>query len=200
MPDNPNLCFALRSAATEDRPFLVEMARQVCTLEGQPLAAADDPQVVAFLPDSMDAAVVAVDRSERRLGAVWWVLRELPLLRDPEEAAPGVGDSRCRGPAWKGYRPGAARRARGESARPCSRFGVERAPSQPRRPTLHPCRFQGRRSRTRVVRSRHESAPRPIAAFTRGHSRTLAPGPGLRLARQALRGAPRGPWRRSSLK
>jgi hypothetical protein len=70
MPDSPNLCFALRSAATEDRPFLVEMARQVCTLEGEPLAAADDPQVVAFLPDSPDAAVVAVDGSKRRLGAV----------------------------------------------------------------------------------------------------------------------------------
>ena len=84
MPDNPNLRFTLRSAATEDRPFLLEMARQVCTLEGQPLAAADDPQVVAFLPDALDAAIVAVDRSKRRLGAVWWVLREPPLLRDPD--------------------------------------------------------------------------------------------------------------------
>ena len=84
MPDNPDPRFALRSARPEDRAFLVEMARHVCTVEGRPLPAADDPQVVAFLPDSPDAAVVAVDGSERRLGAVWWVLREPPLLLDPE--------------------------------------------------------------------------------------------------------------------
>src|SRR5512145_3072469 len=84
MPDNPDPGFVLRSAAIDDRPFLIEMARQVCTLEGQPLAAAGDPQVVALLPESLDGAVVAVDRSKRRLGAVWWVLREPPLLRDPE--------------------------------------------------------------------------------------------------------------------
>jgi hypothetical protein len=52
----------LRSAAAGDRPFLVEMARQVCTLPGRPLAAADDPHVVAFLPDPLDGVVVAVDR------------------------------------------------------------------------------------------------------------------------------------------
>jgi GNAT superfamily N-acetyltransferase len=84
MPNMPNPRFVLRPARPEDRPFLVEMARHVCTLEGRPPPAADDPQVVAFLPDSLDAAVVAVDRSERRLGAVWWVLREPPLLRNPD--------------------------------------------------------------------------------------------------------------------
>jgi hypothetical protein len=84
MPDNPNPRFALRSARAEDRAFIVEMARHVCTLEGRPLPAADDPEVVAFLPDSPYAAIVAVDGSERRLGAVWWVLREPPLLLDPD--------------------------------------------------------------------------------------------------------------------
>ena len=34
-------------------------------------------------PDSPDVAVIAVDGNERRLGAVWWVLREPPLVRDP---------------------------------------------------------------------------------------------------------------------
>jgi GNAT superfamily N-acetyltransferase len=84
MPANPSLRFALRSGGPEDHPFLVEMTRHVCTLDGRPLAAADDPQVLAFLPASPDAAVVAVDGSERRLGAAWWVLREPPLLLDPE--------------------------------------------------------------------------------------------------------------------
>jgi GNAT superfamily N-acetyltransferase len=84
MPDNPNPRFALRSARAEDRAFIAEMARHVCTLEGRPLSAADDREVVAFLPDSPDAAVVAMDGSERRLGAIWWVLREPPLLLDAE--------------------------------------------------------------------------------------------------------------------
>jgi GNAT superfamily N-acetyltransferase len=84
MPGDPTVRFNLRSAGTEDRLFLVEMARHVCTLEDRPLPAADDPEVVAFLPDSLDAAVVAVDERARPLGAVWWVLREPPLLLDRE--------------------------------------------------------------------------------------------------------------------
>jgi GNAT superfamily N-acetyltransferase len=84
MPSNSTLRFALRSADTEDRPFLVEMARHVCVVEGRPLPAPDDPQVAAFLPATPDVAIVAVDESEQPLGAVWWVLREPPLLLDPE--------------------------------------------------------------------------------------------------------------------
>jgi len=103
MPDDPNLRFVLRSAGADDRSFLVEMARYVCTLEDRPLPAADAPEVVAFLPDSLEAAVVAVDERERRLGAVWWVLREPPLLLDPEGrplpelAIAVVGDERGKG-------------------------------------------------------------------------------------------------------
>ena len=80
-PESP---FCRAVGRPRDHPFLVEMARHVCTLDGRPLSAADDPQVVAFLPASSDAAVVAVDGSERRLGAAWWVLREPPLLLDPK--------------------------------------------------------------------------------------------------------------------
>ncbi|MGH9028470.1 MAG: GNAT family N-acetyltransferase [Acidimicrobiales bacterium] len=80
MADNPRVRFSLRSADSGDHAFLVEMARYVCTLEGRPLAAADDPAVVAFLPQSPDDAVVVVDGTDRRLGAAWWVLRDLPLL------------------------------------------------------------------------------------------------------------------------
>src|SRR5512132_845607 len=104
MPDNPGLSFVLRSGAAEDPPFLVEMARHVCTLEGRALPAADDPEVVAFLPDSPDAAVVvAVDGSDRRLGAAWCVLHEPPLLLGrmgdplPELAIAVVEDQRGKG-------------------------------------------------------------------------------------------------------
>jgi GNAT superfamily N-acetyltransferase len=103
MPNDPNVRFGLRSAGTEDRPFLVEMARHVCTLEDRPLPAADAPEVVAFLPDSLEAAVVAVNERARRLGAVWWVLREPPLLLDregsplPELAIAVVEDERRKG-------------------------------------------------------------------------------------------------------
>ena len=79
------------------------MARHVCTLENRALPAADDPEVVACLPDSPDAAVVAVDGSDRRLGAAWWVLREPPLLLGhtgsplPELAIAVVEDQRGKG-------------------------------------------------------------------------------------------------------
>jgi GNAT superfamily N-acetyltransferase len=67
------------------------------------LPAVDDPNVVAFLPDSADAAVIAVSGNDRRLGAAWWVLHEPPLLPGPtgsplpELAIAVVEDQRGRG-------------------------------------------------------------------------------------------------------
>ena len=151
------------------------MARHVCTLEGRPLPAADDPQVVAFLPDSLDAAVVAVDGSARRLGAVWWVLREPPLLLDregsplPELAIAVVEGERGRG-IGRALLDALVERARGRF--PAMTLNVH---------LLNPAVRLYIRAGFKVaaagglVRSRHESAARLLASFTRGiHSRTLA--------------------------
>jgi GNAT superfamily N-acetyltransferase len=76
--------FEVRLANATDRPFLVEMAREACALEGRhALPPADDPAVVALLPDSDHAAVVA-DRQGRLLGAAWWLIREAPLVSDED--------------------------------------------------------------------------------------------------------------------
>jgi GNAT superfamily N-acetyltransferase len=96
--------FDLRSASAEDRPFVIEMAREACAIEGRhPLPPADDPAVVALLPDSDDAVVVAEHKEGRLLGAAWWVIREPPLVSDaddeplPEMAMAVVKDQRGRG-------------------------------------------------------------------------------------------------------
>jgi GNAT superfamily N-acetyltransferase len=98
------LGFELRSASAADRPFLIEMAREACALEGRhPLPPADDPAVVALLPDSSDAVVVAEHKDGRPLGAAWWVIREPPPVSDaddeplPEMAMGVVKDQRGRG-------------------------------------------------------------------------------------------------------
>ena len=114
------------------------------------------------------------ERTASRRGLVG-VARAAAVTQSGREPAPGVSDSGCRGPAGKGNRPGVARRTCVESAWPVSLVGLERAPSQPRRPSLHAGRFQGCCGRTRLVRSRFESAARLLASFTRGvHCRTLA--------------------------
>ena len=101
MPESSR--FSLRPADAADQPFLVEMARHVCTLEGRPLPAADDPDVASFVPDSLDAVVVAVDDNQQRLGAAWWLLHDPPLLLDdkarplPELGIAVVEDDRGKG-------------------------------------------------------------------------------------------------------
>jgi GNAT superfamily N-acetyltransferase len=81
MPGGPIEC-ELRLAKAEDRPFLIEMARAACTLEGRPLPPADDPSVAASLPNADGAAIVAAQSGGRLIGAAWWVIREPPLGRD----------------------------------------------------------------------------------------------------------------------
>jgi GNAT superfamily N-acetyltransferase len=79
------------------------MARHASTLQGRPLPPKDDPDVVALLPDSPDAAIIAVAHTGRRLGAIWWVLHDPPLLLDqqgnplPELAMAVVKDERGKG-------------------------------------------------------------------------------------------------------
>ena len=68
-------------------PFLVEMARAACTLEDRPLPEPDDAAVVALLPASPDAVIVATDDAGNAVGAAWWHVHEPPLLRDARGAA-----------------------------------------------------------------------------------------------------------------
>jgi GNAT superfamily N-acetyltransferase len=152
------------------------MARHVCTLDDRPLPAADDPEVVAFLPDSPEAAVLAVDERARPLGAVWWVLREPPLLLDregsplPELAIAVVEDERGKG-IGRALLDALLERARGQF--PALALNVHLL--NPAVRPLHPGRFQGGGGRTRVVRRRHESATRPIASFRSGDGRERWP-------------------------
>lgn len=95
--------YELRSAEAHDRQFLIEMARAACTLQGRPLPPADDPEVLDLLPDSPDAAVIALGADGRLLGAAWWSIHEPPLLLDaagkplPELAVAVVEEERGRG-------------------------------------------------------------------------------------------------------
>ena len=75
----------LRSAEADDRGFLVEMARLACALQGRPLPAADNALVLGLLPVSHDAAIIATDDVETRLGAAWWHIHDPPLARDSED-------------------------------------------------------------------------------------------------------------------
>lgn len=73
-----------RPASREDAPLLLEMARFACSLEDRPLPPHDDPEVLATLPDPVDAALVALDAGGRPIGAAWWYMHDPPLLRAPD--------------------------------------------------------------------------------------------------------------------
>jgi GNAT superfamily N-acetyltransferase len=75
-----------RPARAGDEAFITEMARQASTIEDRPLPEADAPVVLAVLPPSLDAAVIAADETGRRLGAAWWHWHEPPLLLDADGA------------------------------------------------------------------------------------------------------------------
>lgn len=82
MPPAPNL--RLRSATTEDAGFIVEMARHACVIEDWPLPDADSEDTQSLLPGSGDMAVVAVDATGVRVGAVWTFHHDPPLLVDTD--------------------------------------------------------------------------------------------------------------------
>jgi predicted N-acetyltransferase YhbS len=63
-----------------DETFLLEMARYACTLEGRPLPAQTDREVVATSAQSNDLVVVASDDTGQAIGAAWCGVRAEPLL------------------------------------------------------------------------------------------------------------------------
>lgn len=72
----------VRPSQPTDRPFLIELARLACALEGHPLPAGGDPEVLAILPGQTDAVVVATDDAGQPIGGAWWHLHSPPLVRD----------------------------------------------------------------------------------------------------------------------
>jgi GNAT superfamily N-acetyltransferase len=74
----------VRSADDQDRPFVVEMARLACSLDDRPLPDATAPVVIACLPLSPSAAVVAGDQADQPLGAAWWHLHQPSMLQTPD--------------------------------------------------------------------------------------------------------------------
>jgi len=89
----------VRRSESGDAAFLLEMARLASTLEGRPLPAAHDPDVLALLPAPSDVALIATDDAGADLlGAAWWHMHDPPLLDDTDgsplpELAMGVRDS-----------------------------------------------------------------------------------------------------------
>jgi GNAT superfamily N-acetyltransferase len=73
----------IRPAKASDRPFILEMARLACALEGRPTPAADNREVKVLLPAEDDPTLIAVDDDDHALlGAAWCQLHDPPLVRD----------------------------------------------------------------------------------------------------------------------
>lgn len=77
----------LRCATAADVAFIVEMARHACVIEDWPLPDPDSDEAQSLAPGSGDIAIVATDASGLRLGAVWTLLNDPPLLLDTEGAS-----------------------------------------------------------------------------------------------------------------
>jgi len=79
------------------------MARLACTLEDRPLPDADSAVVLALLPSSVAAAIVATDDQGTPAGAAWWHFHDPSLVRDgdgnplPEMAMAVLASKRDRG-------------------------------------------------------------------------------------------------------
>jgi GNAT superfamily N-acetyltransferase len=74
------------------------MAREASTLAGRPLPPADDPAVLALLPDPDGATLVAWSADGRRLGAAWLLDHDPPLVAGlPELALAVVTEERGKG-------------------------------------------------------------------------------------------------------
>src|ERR1700716_2201517 len=98
----------VRPSQPTDRPFLIELARLACALDGHPLPAGDDPEVLAILPGQTDGVVIAADEAGHPIGGAWWHLHSPPLVRDAEwSCRTGSGDGRARGRSrsWGRRRP-----------------------------------------------------------------------------------------------
>ena len=81
----------VRPSQPPDRPFLIEVAPLACALDGHPLPAGDDPEVLAILPGQTDGVVIATDDAGPPIGGAWWHLHSPPLVRDAGgQAAPEV--------------------------------------------------------------------------------------------------------------
>ena len=72
--------YRVRRAGDEDRTFVIEMPRLASTLNDRALPDADAPEVIASLPPSPAAAVVASDHAGQALRAVWWHLDQPSML------------------------------------------------------------------------------------------------------------------------
>ena len=93
----------LRTAATTDRGFIVEMARHACVIEDWPLPEPDSEETRSVLPGNGDVVVLAAGATGALLGAAWTfhhdpplvidgaVLPELVMAVSPESRGCGVG-------------------------------------------------------------------------------------------------------------
>jgi GNAT superfamily N-acetyltransferase len=70
----------VRLALPNDDAFVLEMARYASTLEGRDLPGADDPGVLALLPNKGDVASIACDDEGRSVGAAWWHFHDPSLI------------------------------------------------------------------------------------------------------------------------